>query len=40
MNKRLLLWLLPALAWAAFAPWYTNLRGALADEEIDAFAAS
>jgi len=39
MNKRLLLWALPALAYIVFALWYTNLGGALSDDEIEAFAA-
>lgn len=39
MNKRPLLWLLPTVAYAAFALWYSNLGGALSEDEIDAFAA-
>ena len=39
MNKRLLLWLAPAVAYAAVALWYTNLGGKLSDEEVEAFAA-
>ena len=39
MNKRLLLWALPALAYIVLALWYTNLGGALSDDEIEAFAA-
>ena len=39
MNKRLLLWALPALAYAILALWYTNLGGALTEDEIEAFIA-
>jgi hypothetical protein len=40
MSPRLKLWLVPALIYAAFFLWYTDLGGPLEDEEIAAFAAT
>ncbi len=34
INKRLVLWCLPALVWVFFTAWYTDLGGLLSDEEI------
>jgi hypothetical protein len=36
-SRRFWLWLIPALAYVAFALWYTNLNGPLTEEEISVF---
>ena len=40
MSPRVTLWLVPALIYAAFFLWYTDLGGPLDDEEIESFTAS
>jgi len=35
MNKRLILWAVPAALWLVFSFWYTDLGGPLSDEEVD-----
>lgn len=37
MNKRLILWLVPALVYIVFSLWYTGLGGKLKADEIEAF---
>lgn len=37
MTRRTLLWTLPAVAYVLFFVWYTDLRGPLSGEEIDAY---
>lgn len=39
MNKRLLLWLSPAILYALFVAWYTDFGGPLSDQEVDNFVA-
>lgn len=39
MNKRSLLWLIPAGLYALFVAWYTDFGGPLSDEEVDNFVA-
>jgi hypothetical protein len=40
MRRRAATWLAPALLYAAFTLWYTNLGGPLESEEIEAFVAT
>lgn len=40
MNKRYLLWLVPAALYALFVVWYTDFGGPLSDEEVDQFVAT
>lgn len=40
MTARQKLWLIPALLYAAFALWYTDLGGPLSDEEVDQYMAT
>ena len=40
MSTRLKIWLFPALLYAAFLFWYTDLEGPLSDAEVDAFVAT
>ena len=40
MSRRTLIWGIPALLYAVFFIWYTDLGGPLEPEEIDRFAAS
>lgn len=40
MSTRLKIWLLPALLYALFLFWYTDLKGPLSDAEVDAFHAT
>lgn len=40
MSTRLKIWLLPALLYALFLFWYTDFKGPLSDEEVDAFVAT
>ncbi|MFT5579080.1 MAG: hypothetical protein ACI9WS_001838 [Paraglaciecola psychrophila] len=35
MNKRLILWAVPAVIWLLFSFWYTDLGGPLSDQEVD-----
>ena len=35
MNKRLLLWLVPAALYVLFVAWYTDFGGPLSDAEVD-----
>ncbi len=37
MRRRSLIWGIPALLYAVFFAWYTDLRGPLEPAEIDAF---
>jgi hypothetical protein len=39
VNRRILIWGIPALLYAAFFVWYTDLGGPLAPEEIERFLA-
>ncbi len=39
MSSRMKLWLFPALLYAVFAFWYTDLKGPLSNEEVDHFIA-
>jgi hypothetical protein len=39
MSRRSLVWILPAIAYALFFSWYTNLSGSLDEEEIAAYLA-
>ena len=39
MNKRFLLWLVPAVFYAVFVAWYTDFGGPLSDQEVDTFVA-
>ena len=34
MNKRLILWGIPAVIWVLFTAWYTDFGGPLSDEEV------
>ena len=40
MSTRLIIWLFPALLYAFFLFWYTDLKGPLSDAEVDAFVAT
>ncbi len=40
MSARTIIWLLPALLYALFLLWYTDLKGPLDDAEVDAFLAT
>jgi len=40
MTSRLKLWIVPAVIYAAFFAWYTDLGGPLSDAEVDAFMAT
>ena len=40
MSTRLKIWLLPALLYALFLFWYTDLKGPLSDAEVDVFVAT
>ena len=40
MSTRTKLWLVPALFYAAFCIWYTDLGGPLSDAEVDEFIAA
>ncbi len=40
MSTRLKTWLFPALIYAVFLFWYTDLEGPLSDAEVDAFVAT
>ena len=40
MSTRLKIWLFPALLYAVFLFWYTDLEGPLSDAEVDAFLAT
>ena len=40
MSTRTKLWLVPALLYAAFCIWYTDLGGPLSDAEVDEFVAA
>ncbi len=40
MSPRAILWLVPALIYTVFFVWYTDLGGALSDEEVDEFLVS
>ncbi len=40
MSMRLKIWLFPALLYALFVYWYTDLAGPMSNEEVDAFVAS
>jgi hypothetical protein len=40
VSKHLKIWLIPALLYAAFLAWYTDLDGPLSDAEVDAFVAA
>lgn len=40
MNRRLWIWGVPALLYAVFFAWYTDLRGPLEPEEIERFLAA
>ena len=40
MTTRAKIWLFPALLYALFLLWYTDLKGPLRDEEVDAFLAT
>ncbi len=40
MSTRSKIWLLPALLYAVFIFWYTDLEGPMSDAEVDAFVAS
>jgi len=40
MSTRTRLWLIPALVYAAFFLWYTDLGGPLSDAEVDDFMAT
>lgn len=35
MNRRTLLWAIPAALWVAFTVWYTDFGGPLTDAEVD-----
>lgn len=37
MSARMKLWLFPALLYAVFVFWYTDLKGPLSDEEVEQF---
>ncbi|GAB5453542.1 MAG: hypothetical protein Hals2KO_38700 [Halioglobus sp.] len=37
MSKRAILWLVPALLYAAFFSWYTDFDGPLSEDEVDAY---
>lgn len=39
MSRRKLLWVIPALLYAAFVAWYTDFGGPLSDAEVDRFVA-
>lgn len=39
MSTRLIIWLFPALLYALFLFWYTDLNGPLSDAEVDGFVA-
>lgn len=40
MNKRAILWLVPALLYSLFSVWYTDLGGPLTEAEVDNFVAT
>lgn len=40
MSTRLKIWLFPALLYAIFLLWYTDLKGPLSSAEVDAFIAT
>ena len=40
MTTRMKLWLVPALLYAVFVFWYTDLKGPLSDAEVDEFIAT
>ena len=40
MSMRLKIWLFPALLYALFVYWYTDLAGPMSNEEVDAFVAT
>lgn len=40
MSTRMKLWLVPALLYAVFVFWYTDLKGPLSDAEVDEFIAT
>lgn len=40
MTTRAKIWLFPALLYAVFVFWYTDLKGPLSDEEVDTFLAT
>jgi len=40
MSTRTILWIVPALLYAAFFFWYTDLGGPLSDAEVDEFMAT
>ncbi len=40
MSARIKIWLFPALLYALFLFWYTDFKGPLSNEEVDAFVAT